>query len=97
MLLAEYLALSPKDIEFDFDPGGKPRLSARTIARSVAGDDLHFNLARSGSIAMVAVGRGYAVGVDVERQMRVRDSVLLRGSRAPAGRRICSEYGTLQK
>jgi 4'-phosphopantetheinyl transferase len=60
-LVARYLGLGPAELRFAYGPQGKPRL---------AGDDdaeLRFNLAHSEGVALLAVTRGRAVGVDVER------------------------------
>lgn len=71
-LLSRYLALPPSDIELDAAPGGKPRLSPATLAKTAADLDLRFNLSHSGDLAAVAVSRR-DVGVDLEREQPVRD------------------------
>ena len=58
-VLSAYLGVPPSEVPLVTGAGGKPRL---------AGDrDLDFNLAHSEDVALVAVTRGRAVGVDVER------------------------------
>lgn len=58
-LLGEYLHRDPVHLEFDYSPRGKPSLKG-------AGE-LHFNLAHSDELALIAVTCGVPVGVDVER------------------------------
>jgi len=57
--LASYLDRDSRSLEFEYGPYGKPRL--------VDGDGLEFSWARSGGVGVLAVARGRAVGVDVER------------------------------
>jgi 4'-phosphopantetheinyl transferase len=59
MLLARYLDLNPPDILFTRSSAGKPRLEAET--------DLTFSVAHCEGMALLAVARGRAVGVDIER------------------------------
>jgi 4'-phosphopantetheinyl transferase len=59
VLLGRYLGLEPGAVDFAYGEQGKPAVAA--------GDGLEFNLARSGSLAVVAVTAGLPVGVDVER------------------------------
>lgn len=58
MLLGRYLGQPAKDVQIVSDVGGKPRLTV---------GDLHFNLAHSGNVTLVAVTRGCPIGVDVEQ------------------------------
>ncbi|HEX8145170.1 MAG TPA: 4'-phosphopantetheinyl transferase superfamily protein [Pyrinomonadaceae bacterium] len=61
LILSHYLRLSPAQLRFRFNPYGKPALDLP------AGDDaLQFNLSHSGELALLAIGRGRAVGVDIE-------------------------------
>jgi len=62
MLLGRYLGTPANEVELENDRHGKPRLASRYGA-----DDMHFNLAHSGSLALIAVTAGCEVGVDVER------------------------------
>lgn len=61
-LLGAYGDVSPDALEFVAGEHGKP-----SLAGAAAGRGLEFNLAHSGEIALVAIARGRAVGVDVER------------------------------
>lgn len=61
-VLSAYLDVDAADVPLVTGAGGRPRL---------AGDpDLDFNLAHSGDVALIAVARGRAVGIDVERLRR---------------------------
>jgi 4'-phosphopantetheinyl transferase len=59
-ILARYLGLAARDVEFETDANGKPRLAPG------AGDGLRFNLSHSGGVALVVVRLGHEVGVDLE-------------------------------
>ncbi len=59
-VLAEYLKIEPRQIEFVTNPYGKPMLSNHSR------DTLEFNLSHSNSMALIAVSRSRAVGVDIE-------------------------------
>lgn len=59
-LLGNYLQLDPARVEFDYTSRGKPGLMG------AGADQLHFNLAHSGELALIAVTHGLPVGVDVE-------------------------------
>ena len=69
-VLAGYLGAAPESIRIVVGPHGKPEL---------AGGDLSFNLSHSRDVALVAVARGRAVGVDVERVDPRRDVSALAG------------------
>ncbi len=60
-LLGSCLGTEPGAIEFDYSPKGKPALVG-----DFACSRLQFNLAHSGDLAVFAVARHGAVGVDVE-------------------------------
>lgn len=62
-ILAELTSTRPGDIAFDYDPRGKPRLAADRMMDT----DLTFNVSHAGELALIAVTRGSAIGVDVER------------------------------
>jgi len=67
--LARYLEVSAAKLDFCYSPPGKPALSsAFDHAR------LHFNLAHSGDLALLAVTRIGPIGVDVERIRPVKDA-----------------------
>lgn len=57
-ILSLYTGVAPGELDFDYGALGKPALANRR---------LHFNLAHSGELALVAVTRDDPVGVDVER------------------------------
>lgn len=61
-VLASYLGVLPEEVPIDIGTEGRPRLTG-------AGN-LDFNLAHSDDLALVAVTRGRAVGVDLERMRR---------------------------
>jgi 4'-phosphopantetheinyl transferase len=61
-LLAEYLDMPAADISLAYSPRGKPMLGGTRT-----GTSLHFNLAHTHDLALVAVTRGCDIGVDVER------------------------------
>lgn len=58
-ILAAYLGVEPRLLQFEAGPFGKPHL--------VPDCGLRFNLSHSGNVALVAVARGRDLGVDVER------------------------------
>ncbi len=60
LLLAGYLGQGPGEIQFCYNPQGKPRLC---LDRG----DLRFNLAHSQGLALYAFSRGRELGIDVER------------------------------
>ena len=66
--LSRYLDGRPLQIEFQYGPHGKPEL-----AGYFASTGLRFNLAHSEDLALLAVGKGDAIGVDVERIRPVLD------------------------
>lgn len=61
-LLATYLAIAPAAVALREDIHGRPALAP------VHGGMLDFNWSHSGSHALVAIARGIAPGVDIERQ-----------------------------
>jgi len=65
MLLGRYTGTEPGALVFQYNGFGKPELT---------GSDVCFNLSHSHDIALVAVARGRAVGVDVER---IREQVMI--------------------
>jgi 4'-phosphopantetheinyl transferase len=58
LLLGSYLGIDPRDVEIARGIGGRPELAAA--------HDLSFNLSHTAGLAVFAIGRGRAVGVDVE-------------------------------
>ena len=67
-LLGRYLQTEPAQLQFSYSPRGKPSLAAP------ANNGLHFNLAHSDALALLAVTRACPVGVDVERINPLRDA-----------------------
>jgi 4'-phosphopantetheinyl transferase len=61
-LLGKYLGKPASSIAIENDPHGKPRLAGGPDA-----EEVHFNVAHSGSCALIAVAAGCQVGIDVER------------------------------
>ena len=60
-ILGHYLQANPADLRFSYSANGKPALAEEFV---VAG--IHFNLAHSDDLALVAVTRIGQIGVDVE-------------------------------
>jgi 4'-phosphopantetheinyl transferase len=67
-VLGEYLTCAPEQLEFSYGPFGKPSLRG-----SSARGGLQFNLAHSEDLALLAVTRAGAIGVDVERVRVLED------------------------
>lgn len=68
-VLGSYLGCLWDTVEFSYGPHGKPRL-----AEAFASGGLEFNLAHSHELALVALTKGRAVGVDVEAVRPMRDA-----------------------
>jgi 4'-phosphopantetheinyl transferase len=68
-ILGAYVGIGPAAVALEYGSHGKPSL-ART--HGVAG--LHFNLAHSEDLALMAVTRAGTVGIDVERVRRLDDA-----------------------
>ena len=70
--LGSALRIPPAELAFVYGEHGKPRLDDSQQPR---GGALRFNLSHSGALAILALGRGYEVGADVElpRQRRIGD------------------------
>jgi 4'-phosphopantetheinyl transferase len=66
-LLGNYLGLPPKSVPLEIEPAGKPRLGEACRASG-----MHFSIAHSGDLALIAATTGCEVGVDVERVRAVR-------------------------
>ena len=67
-LLAGYLQVEPARLEFVYSYRGKPRLAG------VGEGGIHFNLAHSDDLALIAVTQLGAIGVDVERVRPMPDA-----------------------
>jgi 4'-phosphopantetheinyl transferase len=61
-ILARYLRVAPSRVRFDYTTYGKPMLAPASAQETIT-----FNLAHSGQIALYAVARDRAVGVDIEQ------------------------------
>jgi 4'-phosphopantetheinyl transferase len=61
-ILGRYLGLDPRQLQFSYNPFGKPALEA-----AAGGELIRFNVSHSGNIALYAVASGRAIGVDIER------------------------------
>ena len=70
-VVAGYLACDPRCVDFRRDDLGKPQ---------IVGGDLHYSLAHAGDVALVGVGRGHPLGVDVEpvRRLAEREALVRR-------------------
>jgi 4'-phosphopantetheinyl transferase len=62
-VLARYSGARPGDLKFSADPNGKPALAATDSVNS----PVSFNLTHSQGRALIAVGDGRAVGIDLEK------------------------------
>lgn len=67
-ILGHYLGQMPAQIRFDYSERGKPSLSS-----SGKSEQLHFNLAHSDELAVVAVSKISGIGVDVEKLRPIKD------------------------
>ena len=65
-ILGRYLDVPPGCLRFSYGAHGKPSLSSEFVA-GPAGVGLEFNVSHSHTLALVAVARGRALGVDIER------------------------------
>ncbi|WP_373650392.1 4'-phosphopantetheinyl transferase superfamily protein [Schlesneria sp. DSM 10557] len=63
-LLGSLCRISPNAIEFQYGPHGKPGLMVRQADSRIS--ELQFSVSHSGSLGLIALSVGKAVGVDVE-------------------------------
>lgn len=70
-ILGLYLEDDPANVKFRYGPRGKPALESGATAN---GSNLHFNLAHSEELAMLAVSRTGPVGIDLERVRVLEDA-----------------------
>jgi 4'-phosphopantetheinyl transferase len=69
VLLGRYLAMDPRQLDFDYNDYGKPEIS------HVHGDSaLRFNGSHSGALLMYAFARAREVGIDVEYIRPIADA-----------------------
>jgi 4'-phosphopantetheinyl transferase len=66
VILARYCDVPPERLRFNYGANGKPELTPGQGARRAAGA-LHFNLAHSEGVGVLAVTQSGPVGVDVEQ------------------------------
>lgn len=59
IILARYLNIPPERLEFTYNAYGKPEV--------VNSQKLQFNISHTGDLAMLAVGKVYPMGVDIEK------------------------------
>lgn len=57
LILAHYLQVSPKELVFTYTQHGKPQL---------LNSSLQFNLSHSSELALLAIGKDYPLGIDLE-------------------------------
>jgi 4'-phosphopantetheinyl transferase len=72
--LAQRLGIEPQDVSFDYGEHEKPRLSQKW------GGHITFNLAHSAEIAVIAIGNGVHIGIDLEEMKNEVEHDLLAGS-----------------
>jgi 4'-phosphopantetheinyl transferase len=70
VILGRYCNLPPERLRFHYGPNGKPELTPVEGARRKCGA-LHFNLAHSEGVGVLAVTQTGPVGVDVEQVRRL--------------------------
>lgn len=64
-ILGQYLDHAPQEVGFVYNPQGKPALASQFPT------DLHFNLSDSGDLAVLGVGNGGPLGIDIEWPRRI--------------------------
>jgi len=67
-VLSRYLPAAPAELEFEYQPYGKP-----VLIPSAARPDLSFNLSHSHGLTLMAVAAGLAIGVDLEQVRPVQN------------------------
>lgn len=73
-LLSRYLGIPAAEIRFENQPSGKPELAAQQNPRL-----LRFNVSHSAGLALIAVGVGQRIGVDIEKIRGDVDTTTLAG------------------
>ena len=71
-VLAGYVAIPSTEIRFEYLSGGKPQLIADQNPRR-----MQFNVSHSGNMALIAIGSGHRVGVDIEKIRVDIDAIVL--------------------
>lgn len=59
IILARYLNASPERLEFSYNAYGKPKV--------INSSRLQFNLSHTDDLALLAVGKGFPMGIDIEK------------------------------
>ncbi|MCW8407990.1 4'-phosphopantetheinyl transferase superfamily protein [Legionella sp. PATHC035] len=59
IILANYLNIPPEQLEFTYNEHGKPEV--------INSAKLQFNISHTGDLALLAVGKGFPLGVDIEK------------------------------
>lgn len=59
IILARYLNTRPDRLEFSYNSHGKPKV--------INSSRLQFNLSHTGDLALLAIGKGFPMGVDIEK------------------------------
>jgi 4'-phosphopantetheinyl transferase len=74
-ILGQYLKAKPSELHFDYSTNGKPELAGKFAAAGI-----HFNLAHTEDLALIAVTRMGRLGVDVEgvRPIKNADELVAR-------------------
>ncbi|BAZ85510.1 4'-phosphopantetheinyl transferase HetI [Dolichospermum compactum] len=67
-ILGQYLDIDPKQVEFEYQPRGKPLLAAK-----FANQGLLFNLSHSQDLALLGVSYQHQIGVDLEHIRTMSD------------------------
>ncbi|HEY5812768.1 MAG TPA: 4'-phosphopantetheinyl transferase superfamily protein, partial [Terrimicrobiaceae bacterium] len=60
-ILAKYLRIDPQQLKFSYNPYGKPSLFDSSSG-------LQFNVSHSNDLMVVAICRGWPIGVDIEKE-----------------------------
>jgi 4'-phosphopantetheinyl transferase len=71
-VLADYIAIPAAEIRFEYMKGGKPQLIVDQNPRG-----MQFNVSHSGNMALIAIGGGHRIGVDIEKIRGDVDAVAL--------------------
>ena len=66
LIVSKYVVGEAAGLKFSYGPHGKPAL------QSLAPDDVHFNMAHSADVALIALSRHGELGIDVESLRPVR-------------------------
>ena len=68
-ILGSYLQLAPGQVQFHYEDDGKPAIEGTATTRA---NMVHFNMSHSHEMALYAVTRGRAVGIDIEYMRHIR-------------------------